>query len=259
MVSDIRDSNAFGTLTSVENLSFGRRTSIINQSERIDSKTENLLNLIFLNRNGFRKKNPIFQFLDFYKNGRSQKEKSFIWRKIEWLSTRGQGRRKKVNWVFHGKNMLCHIFLDFGRVMWAEEGKFHGLITLIWPEFPASGSPFLYSPSNDPPIYPLIYPDFSGGLGLISVVLISAILAGSGCHVLKKDTQENINELNKFITNLKGTVQKISSRVLRTVHMLTDSMDKLLKMTKAGENGHFSKLFLIFWRIVLLCETFKAL
>ena len=54
--NDIRDSNAFGTLTSVENLSFGRRTSIINQSERINSKTENLLNLIFLNRNGFRKK-----------------------------------------------------------------------------------------------------------------------------------------------------------------------------------------------------------
>ena len=122
MVSDIRDSNAFGTLTSVENLSFGRRTSIINQSERIDSKTENLLNLIFLNRNGFRKKNPIFQFLDFYKNGRSQKEKSFIWRKIEWLSTRGQGRRKKVNWVFHGKICFCDIFPDFGRVMWALEG-----------------------------------------------------------------------------------------------------------------------------------------
>ena len=78
------------------------------------------------------------------------------------------------------------------------------------------------------PIHPWTYPDlppkfhihpkwllplkftpiFSGGLGLISVVLISAILAGSGCHVLKKDTQENINELNKFITNLKGTVQK---------------------------------------------------
>ena len=51
------------------------------------------------------------------------------------------------------------------------------------------------------------YPIFSGGLGLISVVLISAILAGSGCHVLKKDTQENINELNTFITNLKGTVR----------------------------------------------------
>ena len=58
---------------------------------------------------------------------------------------------------------------------------------------------------------PEIYPHFSGGLGLISVVLISAILAGSGCHVLKKDTQENINELNKFITNLKGTVQKRQS------------------------------------------------
>lgn len=63
--NDIRDSKAFGTLTSVENLSFGRRTSIINQSERINSKTENLINLIFLNRNGFRKKNPIFQFLEF--------------------------------------------------------------------------------------------------------------------------------------------------------------------------------------------------
>ena len=84
---------------------------------------------------------------------------------------------------------------------------------------------------NYSPIHPWTYPDlppelhirpkwllslkfnpiFSGGLGLISVVLISAILAGSGCHVLKKDTQENINELNKFITNLKGTVQKRQS------------------------------------------------
>ena len=60
--NDIRDSKAFGTLTSVENLSFGRRTSIINQSERINSKTENLLNLIFLNRNGFRKKIRFFNF-----------------------------------------------------------------------------------------------------------------------------------------------------------------------------------------------------
>ena len=57
---------------------------------------------------------------------------------------------------------------------------------------------------------------FSGGLGLISVVLISAILAGSGCHVLKKDTQENINELNTFITNLKGIVRK--TRFIPGIH-----------------------------------------
>ena len=78
------------------------------------------------------------------------------------------------------------------------------------PKEPLKSCPDLppINPPNDRPFYPWIYSDFSGGLGLISVVLISAILAGSGCHVLKKDTQENINELNKFITNLKGTVQK---------------------------------------------------
>ena len=71
----IRDGNAFGTLTSVENLSFGRRTSIINQSERINSNTENLLNLIFLNRNGFRKKIRFFEFQNFEKMGEARKRK----------------------------------------------------------------------------------------------------------------------------------------------------------------------------------------
>ena len=73
--------------------------------------------------------------------------------------------------------------------------------------------------------HPWIYADFSGGLGLISVVLISAILAGSGCHVLKKDTQENINELNKFITNLKGTVQNDGQGSADSPACHTSSMD----------------------------------
>ena len=134
--NDIRDSNSFGTLTSVENLSFGRRTSIINQSERINSKTANLLNLIFLNRNVLEKKSD-FQFLEFCKNGRSKKEKSFLWRKIEWIGTRGQGHRKKVKWIFHGKIYFCQIFLIFAEKGGSEGEKstFQRLITLIWPKF----------------------------------------------------------------------------------------------------------------------------
>jgi len=78
----------------------------------------------------------------------------------------------------------------------------------------------------------------SGGLGLISVVLISAILAGSGCHVLKKDTQENINELNKFITTLKAENTATASLVqnLRDAISTKDSLiDSLRKDIGANE------------------------
>jgi len=70
-----------------------------------------------------------------------------------------------------------------------------------------------------------------GGLGLISVVLISAILAGSGCHVLKKDTQENINEMNKFINNLKAENTATAALVqnLRDAISTKDSLIESLK------------------------------
>ena len=48
---------------------------------------------------------------------------------------------------------------------------------------------------------------YSGGLGLIPVVLIAAILAGSGCHVIKKDTAADIAELTRFIDDLKGNAK----------------------------------------------------
>lgn len=78
----------------------------------------------------------------------------------------------------------------------------------------------------------------SGGLGLISVVLISAILAGSGCHVLKKDTQENMNEMNKFITNLKAENTATAALVqnLRDAISTKDSLiDSLKKDIGANE------------------------
>merc|ERR1711935_1104333 len=42
---------------------------------------------------------------------------------------------------------------------------------------------------------PAAAPAKSGGLGLIPVVLISALLAGSGCHVIRKDTAKSIADL----------------------------------------------------------------
>ena len=44
----------------------------------------------------------------------------------------------------------------------------------------------------------------SGGLGLIPVVMISALLAGSGCHVIRKDTAKSIADLNDFVGELKA-------------------------------------------------------
>ena len=41
------------------------------------------------------------------------------------------------------------------------------------------------------------------GLGLIPVVLISAILAGSGCYVIKKDSAEAMNKLAQITQNIK--------------------------------------------------------
>ena len=43
-----------------------------------------------------------------------------------------------------------------------------------------------------------------GGLGLIPVVMISALLAGSGCHVIRKDTAKSIADLNDFVGELKA-------------------------------------------------------
>jgi len=84
----------------------------------------------------------------------------------------------------------------------------------------------------------------SGGLGLISVVLISAILAGSGCHVLKKDTQENINELNKFITNLKAENTATAALVqnLRDAISTKDSLIESLKKDIGANEEQTKKL-----------------
>merc|ERR1712131_569388 len=84
----------------------------------------------------------------------------------------------------------------------------------------------------------------SGGLGLISVVLISAILAGSGCHVLKKDTQENINELNTFITNLKAENTATAALVqnLRDAISTKDSLIESLKKDITANEEQTKKL-----------------
>jgi len=84
----------------------------------------------------------------------------------------------------------------------------------------------------------------SGGLGLISVVLISAILAGSGCHVLKKDTQENFNELNTFITNLKAENTATAALVqnLRDAISTKDSLIESLKKDITANEEQTKKL-----------------
>lgn len=83
-----------------------------------------------------------------------------------------------------------------------------------------------------------------GGLGLISVVLISAILAGSGCHVLKKDTQENINEMNKFINNLKAENTATAALVqnLRDAISTKDSLIESLKKDIGANEEQTKKL-----------------
>jgi len=77
-----------------------------------------------------------------------------------------------------------------------------------------------------------------GGLGLIPVVLIAAILAGSGCHVIKKDTAQGIAELNSFIDELKvknsETIELVTT--LRAAVVQKDAMiENLGKSLKATE------------------------
>merc|ERR1711990_377247 len=77
-----------------------------------------------------------------------------------------------------------------------------------------------------------------GGLGLIPVVLIAAILAGSGCHVIKKDTAADIAELTRFIDDLKvrnsETLELVTS--LRAAVVQKDAMiENLGKSLKATE------------------------
>merc|ERR1711953_148614 len=78
-----------------------------------------------------------------------------------------------------------------------------------------------------------------GGLGLIPVVLIAAILAGSGCHVIKKDTAADIAELTRFIDDLKvrnsETLELVTS--LRAAVVQKDAMiENLGKSLKATED-----------------------
>lgn len=71
----------------------------------------------------------------------------------------------------------------------------------------------------------------SGGLGLIPVVLISAILAGSGCHVLKKDTTQNINELTTFVNELKANNAQ-TAELVSTLRSTIQSKDNLINSLK---------------------------
>ena len=50
----------------------------------------------------------------------------------------------------------------------------------------------------------LIYRKYFLSLGLIPVVLIAAVLAGSGCYVIKKDHAENFADLQKLTNQLKA-------------------------------------------------------
>jgi len=76
-----------------------------------------------------------------------------------------------------------------------------------------------------------VQPQKSGGVGIISVVLISAILAGSGCHVIKKDTALEIKELTSFVNDLKAKNVATADQMAKLQSTLT-AKDKLIDSLK---------------------------
>jgi len=68
----------------------------------------------------------------------------------------------------------------------------------------------------------------SGGLGLIPVVLIAAVLAGSGCYVIKKDHAENFADLQKLTNQLKAD----NSNTLKAVDAMKSAIEQKDKIIK---------------------------
>merc|ERR1711892_1563371 len=75
---------------------------------------------------------------------------------------------------------------------------------------------------------PAAAPAKSGGLGLIPVGLISALLAGSGCHVIRKDTAKSIADLSDFVGELKAKnieTGKLEEKLSETDAKIKDEVD----------------------------------
>lgn len=77
----------------------------------------------------------------------------------------------------------------------------------------------------------------SGGLGLIPVVLISALLAGSGCHVIRKDTAKSIADLNAFIGELK-TKNVETGELVEKLRSTVATKDALIESLKQSINAN---------------------
>merc|ERR1711990_945449 len=61
-----------------------------------------------------------------------------------------------------------------------------------------------------------------GGLGLIPVVLIAAILAGSGCYVIKKDHAESFSDIQQLTSQLKSD----NAKTLKAVDAMKKSIEQ---------------------------------
>merc|ERR1712227_275799 len=62
----------------------------------------------------------------------------------------------------------------------------------------------------------------AGGLGLIPVVLIAAILAGSGCYVIKKDHAESFSDIQQLTSQLKSD----NAKTLKAVDAMKKSIEQ---------------------------------
>lgn len=61
-----------------------------------------------------------------------------------------------------------------------------------------------------------------GGLGLIPVVLIAAVLAGSGCYVIKKDHAASFADIENLTVKLKSD----NAQILKTVEAMKKNIDQ---------------------------------
>merc|ERR1712106_841913 len=82
---------------------------------------------------------------------------------------------------------------------------------------------------------PAAAPAKSGGLGLIPVVLISALLAGSGCHVIRKDTAKSIADLSDFVGELKAKNVE-TGQLVEKLRNTVATKDALVESLKAAIN-----------------------
>jgi len=97
----------------------------------------------------------------------------------------------------------------------------------------------------------------SGGLGLIPVVLIAAVLAGSGCYVIKKDHAENFADLQKLTNQLKAD----NSNTLKAVDAMKSAIeqkDKIIKELQQKVNSGNEKNRLMEERMADLNELLDS-